>query len=290
MIKFGRNYTLKVEVAGKNHVDITLPFSCEFIVNRETLAASQTATFRVFNLAEKTRNQLYKDRFNTTEFRAVQFYAGYQDNTPRIFNGTILQCYSERQGVNFITTIECYCGAFPMANSFTSTTKAAQETQAEIIAALNKDLVGITDLPIIGLDFKRHGFRGQVFMGNTWQAILKISDGYAIIDNGQLKVLGPLEAIKGNIDVITSASGLLGTPKRTNQMIEVEMIFEPRFTLGQIIVLDSQANEIFNNEYKIVGIVHRGMISPSVAGECQTTASLWLGVAALTIVPGVAAQ
>ncbi len=64
-------------------------------------------------------------------------------------------------------------------------------------------------------------------------------------------------------------------------MIEFDMIFEPRFTVAQIIELQSETNRILNGDYKVMGFVHQGLISPSVDAPRITHVSLWKGTAAL---------
>lgn len=136
MNKFGRIYSLSVEVAGGQKVAIELPYTVEFEVRRENLSSSQDATITVYNLGERLRDLIYKDQYNTTEFRAVQLRAGYEDlGAPLIFNGTIRQAYSYREGVDFKTVIDAYDGAYMMANSYTTQTFGSGVTYAQIMAA-----------------------------------------------------------------------------------------------------------------------------------------------------------
>lgn len=290
MSKFGRIYSLSVELAGGQKAVVELPFSVEFEVRRENMSSSQTATFRLYNLGERLRNLIFKDRFNTTEYRAIQFRAGYENfKVPLIFNGTIFEAYSERTGVDFITTIECYDGGYAMANSYTTQTFGAGATRKQVMEALTGDLRGVSNSPIIG-NFPGSFVRGTVYLGNTWDYLVQLSDGYATIDNGQLKVLKPEEVVQAEIPLITAESGLLGSPRRSNTMIEFEMLFEPRFTLGQIVTLQSQTNSIYNGTYKVMGFTHTGLISPSVSGDARTKVSLWRGTQPFQIITGAVAQ
>jgi hypothetical protein len=127
-----------------------------------------------------------------------------------------------------------------------------------------------------------------VLFGNTWNIIRQESDNLAIIDNGQVKILQPNEAIASDIPVITSASGLLSSPARSGQMIELDMLFEPRLTVGQIVELDSTTNRLYNGTYKVMGFTHSGMISPAVAGPAKSTVQLWLGTEAIQLIEGTA--
>ena len=84
--------------------------------------------------------------------------------------------------------------------------------------------------------------------------------------------------------MINAASGLLGSPQRSTTKLEVEILLETRLTLGQIIQLESEDDTTFNGTYKVMGFIHRGTISPAVAGPCSTTVSLFFGSSELQIV------
>ena len=284
-MKFGRKYSLSVEVAGTQNLTITDPFSITFSIERNSLASSNTANFRIHNLGEQTRNLIYFDRFNITQLRGIQFRAGYEEFTPLVFNGTIREAQSYRTGVDMITEISCYDGGFGMANAFTSAAYAAGKSASEFIKDLSKNLLGGT--PIVG-NFPAINKRGEVIFGSTWQAIQYKSDGLAYIDNGQVRALQENEAFEGVVGEINSDTGLLGSPRRGEAMIEIEMLFEPRLSVGQVLELNSSTNRIFNGRYKVMGFSHRGTISPAVSGETRTTATLWLGTQPLQILKGAA--
>lgn len=286
-MKFGRKYTLSVEVAGGQKTEITLPLTIDFDVRRNSQSSANTANFRIYNLHERTRNLIYFDRYNISEFRAIQLRAGYQTFTPLIFNGTVRQSYSYREGVNMITEIECYDGGFQMVNGFTSQTIGIGTTATEVIRSLASTLPGLTAQPIVGA-FNTINKRGEVLFGNTWELISQKTGGLANIDNGQVKALQNNEVIDGEIVEINSANGLLGSPKRSDALLEFDMLFEPRLTIGQVVDLKSSTNRIFNGRYKVMGVTHRGTISGAVAGDATTTVSLWLGTAVLEVIKGTA--
>lgn len=293
-VKFNRRYTLKVEtqprVAGSNEASdasfatIALPFTLEFSITRNLLSASNTATFRVYNLAERSRNKIYKDQYNLLEYRAVQLWAGYSDQPPMIFNGNVKQAWSYRQSgtTNVITEIEAYDGMYAMSNGQSAQTVGSGQSYSDIIKSLNGDLPYL-DAPAIGT-VDGSSKRGTVLFGNTWKLIQQYSGGHAAIDNNRLLVLKPNECIPGDIDVIDASTGLLGSPARSNAMIEYETIFTPQIKIGQIIKLNSTINKLLNGFYKVVGFRHDGTISDSVCGEARTTVQLWLGTQALTTI------
>ena len=283
-------YSLQVETSDSEHVTIAPPFTIEFEISRKWLMSANTCFLRIYNLAEATRNRLYKDLYQTTVYRALQFRAGYPDYPlPLVFNGNVLHCYSYRQGKDFITEIEGQDGQIAMVNGFTTKTVGAGASAGDVLKALIADLPEIDGSFIIGT-FDQVNARGEALMGNTWQLINEKSGGRAVIDNGQVKILADNEAIAGEIPEISSASGLLGSPIRTDTMIQVFLMFEPRLTLGQKVHLNSTTNTIFNRDYKVMGIQHQGTISPAVDGERKTTAWLYFGSQALKMVAGTPVQ
>lgn len=290
MQKFNRVYSLKMEVdtgisgvsplriefQAQRNVEIALPYTVEFEVNRKDLSSAQTATFRILNLQEKTRIAIQKDLWRYQN-RAIQFRAGYASKPgefiPLIFNGQIKQAYSYRKGVDFITEIEAFDGGLSQTFGFASFAQIAGSSAKDSIIHLSKLLPYQSGTPIVG-DFPTKTTRGEVFAGNIWELILKKSGGVGCIDNGQVKVLNPWEVLEGSITTVTSASGLLGSPKRSEQTLDFEMIFEPRLTLLQQLYLDSSASKQYNHLWKVVGFQHRGTISPNVSGDCLTSVRL----------------
>lgn len=298
-LKFQRACQLSIEVKteahsssfdGSTNNNIVIPpeLSIEFEIQRNSLGSSQTATFKIYGLKGPTQRLIYADQYDAANrFRAIQFRAGYVGFTPLIFNGFMRKAYTKREGVNMITTIEAYDGGLAMAAGFTSSTVVAGVPLAEVLANLATSLPNTGGTPIIG-NFTGTTGRGRVFCGNTWNIIRQESDNLAIIDNGQVKILQQNEAIASDIPVISSASGLLGSPARSGQMIEFDMLFEPRFTVGQIVQLESITNSLYNGTYKVMGFTHSGMISPAVAGEARTKVQLWLGLSSIELISGTA--
>ncbi len=196
-----------------------------------------------------------------------------------LFNGTVKQATSYRRAgsADVITEIEAWDGGSAMANGYSLRSVAGGAIFSDLLKSLAQDLPGLGATPIVG-SFPSRTSRGSVFAGNTWNYILQLSQGLAIIDNNQLKVLNQDEVIQAEVPVITSESGLLGSPVRANAMIKATILFEPRLTVGQIVQLRSSVNPVYSGTYKVMGFTHRGTISPSVDGERITEVTLWDGI------------
>lgn len=299
-MKFGRRYTLSVETtpdasgADRNTV-IDYPggdapgLTVEFEIRREFLSSSQDATFRIYDLSETSQGLIQKEWFEPQILRALQFRAGYEEFNPLIFNGTISSAYSKREGEDNVTTIEGYDGAFSMLNGYTNLSVGAGQSASSVITALATQVPALAGTPLIG-SFPTVSPRGQAFVGNPWNHILRLTNGYACIDNGQLKALNPNEVIDGVIPLIDSADGLLESPQRMNRCIVAKILFEPRITVGQVVQLQSTTEPLFNGTYKVMGFTHRGVISPRIEGKCVTEMNLLDLGSKLIVIPGAPFQ
>ncbi len=284
MDKFGRNYTLKIEALSGEIVIIEPPYSMEFDVVRNILSSTNDANFRVYNLGEYIRRQIYKERISIDVYRSLELLAGYGDSLSTIFKGNVQQCSSVRQGVDFITNIVGHDGGFAyvigqVEASFPKETPF-NEVLEEIIKTLPQINPGVIANGYAGQNLQR----GNVYSGNSVDILAQLTENSFFVDNERAYILGDRECIQGSLEVITSESGLLNTPIREENILTFDMLFEPRLLIGQLVELRSSTLRDFNGAYKVVSLKHRGMISDSVCGTAVTSVGLWYGPSALTVV------
>ena len=258
------------------------PYTIEFDVRREFSASSQTATIRIENLAQKTRDVIYKDPFSVGLYAEVQLQAGYQNQyLPVIFRGTILWAQSHREAQkNMVTEISAQDGGFAMANSYTSATIGPSQSVTDAISVLNADLFGVSPTPIIGsIPQGPLGLRTTLLVGPTFSLIQNILPlGFsATIDTNQLKVLADTDALNfgSSVFLIEAATGLLDPPVREGFGISCKMLFEPRVTIGQHVQLVSEDNPMFNGDYQVKGVSHNAIISPTKNGPATTSLEIY---------------
>jgi hypothetical protein len=270
--KFERNYILDVEgLDGLIHT-IKYPLTIEFSITRKTMATVNTGHFRIYNLNQDTRKQIYKDYFLLTKVLLMTLRAGYGDSLYTIFYGSVLEAksYREEQSVNFITEIEGSDLGPAIFGGFVS------ETSTLSRQALIEHLVDSLPYAKRGAiaNFEGEHPRGRVMVGNPWDILQTETEHNAFIDSGHVHCLRNNDAFEGEIPVINSDTGILGTPKRYNVYVVVEMLFEPALQLGQLVSLESRTQQEFNGRYKIYAISHQGVISGAVNGKCKTIVTL----------------
>lgn len=253
-------------------ITVRLPFTIEFDIVRNTLSSANLAQIRIYNLSEKNRNQLRRNVTNwQLPFQAVLLKAGYGDNLSTIFYGNITQAWSLREGVNFITQIECFDGGFAFVNGVTAMTFPTETTKKNVISSLINTLPHVTR-GAVG-DYPGSLSRANTYNGNTCEILQDLTGNGFFIDSGKGNALNTNEYISdiGGIPIINAKSGLLGTPLLEQTLVRFDMIFEPSLHVGQSVLLDSITGKNFNGQYKVMAVKHRGMISESVCGEAITT-------------------
>lgn len=300
-IKFGRNYNLVAQRNDGTFLNINLPFTIEFALTRSSLGSVNSAQIRIYNLDADEREQLRYDWSNYSQAKFVKLNAGYGDDPfslPLIFYGTVSQAWSYREGVDFITTLECQDGAYCAANSTVP--------PAEGVFPANTPWRTVYTKLMSFLDFVNFGEIGNSFIfdnnkqllltqrsnsytGNV-MSILKMLTGNAFyIDNAKSYILtneefSKIQSSGSNVAIIDKSSGLLNTPLIEEKLITLYMVFEPSLFVGQLIKLRSESttylnnitiNNQVNNSYKISSLKHRATISPVVCGDAITTVQFY---------------
>lgn len=256
-------------------LNIGLPFTIEFDITRNTLSSAQVCQLRLFNLSQKNRNLIRFNASNYGQHVPIIFRAGYGAYPPVVFSGNISQAWSVRQGVDFITQIECYDGGFAFINGTTNTQFPAGTMQKDVITTLMGTLPH-TSPGVVG-DYPGQLSRGNTYSGNTTDILRELTGGGFFIDSGKANALGTDEYIDsvGGVILVDSQSGLLGTPVLEQTIVRFDMLFEPELNVGRRIKLNSQTEANFNGFYKNTSVKHRGMISEAVCGSVITTGEFY---------------
>lgn len=271
--KFQCHYKLILQWPNENgQIDkaiVSDPITINFDIKKELFQSTNTARIVIYNLDAGTRESIYQDRllFETNRQKSVTLLAGYGESLTVCLFGHIQQCYSERVGVDMVTTIDVIDP--DILTQYTSVTFEAGTTFKEAIDYLTSQFPNLKQGEV-------GNFQGEfktptVFDGNSFSAINELTGGHTYIDNGVLNTLNDNECLSNyGAYLIESDTGLLGTPKRYEAVLEIEMLFEPSIRLGQMVEIVSSTQSRFNGQYKVVGLNHNCTISGAVAGTRRT--------------------
>lgn len=274
-MKFGRNYRLTIQTNDISEaIVIEPPFTVEFTIQRSTMGSLNSAQFKIYNLSEKTRSRIFQDRFNPREYKRIIFQAGY-DSLTTIFAGNIFQANHARHGSNIITFIDARDGAFDAQNSMSIRTVQAGSSIKELVQGLVRDMPNISEGNLAGLSGTIQ--RPVVLNGNTLQLINKYANADVYIDLEELNVLQLNQVVQGYVPLINSDTGLLGTPVRNDAYLQIDTIFSPEIIVGQVLEIASDVNTAYDGQYKVIGLMHNGIISEAVGGACKSRFDLLVG-------------
>tara|TARA_R110000751_G_scaffold299695_4_gene411060 strand:- start:7862 stop:8770 length:909 start_codon:yes stop_codon:yes gene_type:complete len=292
-MKFNRQYRLLIQekVGSSNSIEVQAvqnkSLTIQFDVVRDTGSSANNMTLRIYNLNHTNRSLIFQDRvaIQSTDkgkvYKKIVLQAGY-DNLSTIFVGNILEAYSYKQGADIITYIRAQDGGFSIYNTYSSFSLQKGVNNLQLYQRLIKDMTenglaqGVT-APIVGSPK-----RAIVIAGNTWDCLQNSFNKLVFIDLEAINYLEENQGIIAQVPFIDSSAGLLGTPRRSGATIIVEMIFEPRIIVGQLIELSSITDLFFNGQFKVSGVQHVGIISSAVGGELKTVLQLYIGSKALS--------
>lgn len=299
--KFQRTYLLQIEgqygeifTIGSEAGDSPL-LTLEFSIQRDILSSANVGAFRIKNINPSIRSEIGFDFFyqSATKQRKLVLKAGYVGRPlSTIFKGIaqVVSSYRAEGEVDFTTEIEGhdYLSIMPSATSYwTVGSKESPVTQAQIINKLLYDLqlransVNLTlGLGVVKPKEPTSSRYSYTASGFTWEILQNETGRNCYIDSGKVYVLPNNYVFEGEVKVISSLTGLLGTPRKNKAYLVVEMIFEPSLIPGQQVILDTSFDPRFNSAsngtYKVVAVQHSGVISSTVGGKCKTIATLVL--------------
>jgi hypothetical protein len=284
-MKFERTYKLLVQGATGEFHTITYPMTTRFFVQNQTTSVFGSASIQVYNLAKETRADLYQDIYKFWQYRQIILSAGYVgDGNAQavIFQGGVYQCFSYREGPDWVTEIQAIDGGFAVENSLVSVTLANNYTFKSVARHLCEAMSPTVQVGILGdiddpvVENKR---RGIVMCGNPWDFLVRMTtarDLSTFIYQEKAYVLSQQEYIedKGALAEISTDTGMIGSPRMQDAQVTVKMIFEPRLQPQRVIKMRTDERGM-SGPYLVKRVMHRGTISGSVCESLTTDALLF---------------
>lgn len=290
MLKFHRNYqaVFYIEEIDQNNnwqvkhvLTIQNPTTCNFNTEVSISGQGNSASLQFVNLDKDTRALMLLDGWNFGTRRIFfSFYLGYgypgSANFVQalVFKGRVMTCFSTKASgsTDWLTDIQAIPSDLSQLIYMNETFSAGTSLENVLNYMLQRSEIELGYVtPELGTLP-----RNKTMIGQPLDLLQREYGGYEVfIDKGQLNILSENDVIPGDLLVITDASGLLGTPKRSWQLLEIDMLLEPQLRIGQAVSLLSDLMPELNQAYKIMGIKHSGTISERVGGRAVTTLTLF---------------
>lgn len=241
--QFLRKCTLIVSGNDGQGLDLS-EFRIKFSVKRSPTMTPNIADIRVYNLEQDTAIYIRK------EFTRVILQAGYEGNFGVIFQGNIKQVILGRESATD-TFIDIIAGDGDLAYNFSvvNTTLQAGATQSDQIDAASKPMgsKGVTkgyigELPPEQLP------RGKVMWGsskNYLRNIASTTNKEWSIQDEKITFVSNTSYLPGQAVVLTSKTGMIGTPQQTNEGINVKCLLNPLIKVAKRIQIDNASLALF---------------------------------------------
>lgn len=303
-MKLHRKYILTVQINDSGDtITVTDPITIEIDIRRNTFSSAGTGVFRIYNLNPRHRLMLIHELYDYVHYRQIVLQAGYADQKklPVIFQGNVIQAYSWRERTNFVTEIQCYSGIYAIKNSKLQTTlDAGYDTRRAMLAVVQNMSRNNVSLGKIGNFSTDPNPRGITLSGDAWQTLQDMAgqDAQVYIDNEKVYVLQKDEYSPTQKQfLITSTTGLLETPRRNQNHLDIRILFQPQINIGDLVNIESgsldiglstaetrvRANSqaIYNGVRAVIGVNHTGIISGAFSGRMETIVNAWAGIGLL---------
>lgn len=214
------------------------------------------ATISIYNLNPSHRNQIVNKQYSKV---ALSVGYGSPDNCRLLYSGQITKPKVLRQGLDYTTEIECDDGATDYRNAFMNVTLSAGCTHSDV---LDQCLKTMTDVEpgVVGLDGDVTLPRGRVCYGKTHRFLSQICNHHFSeysIQNGRLIILKADYCQPGEAVVLSQETGMINSPRVTNNGLEVTCLLNPSIQVGGIIRIDSIVDD-YDGDYKVTSMESTG--------------------------------
>lgn len=253
MKQFGR--VLELKIGNRKECVIINNLRVTFSIKKTLSSEPNTGEISVYNLNDSNRNLITSKQYNYLELSVC-----YKEDILRlIFCGDILSVENNLSGQDIITTMRCGDGHRIYTEKTIFKTMEKGQKDKDIVEEVLKNLgiqKGDIDLPN-----DRILPRGKVMMCDTREVMHKIAinnNADWSIQDDQLVVIPDNKALANNEGwVISMNTGMIGSPKKTDNGLEVTTLCNPHYKIGALIRVESRLTE-YNGDYKIESIEHNG--------------------------------
>jgi hypothetical protein len=214
----------------------------KFSVKQTDSQSPNTADIRVYNVSEETALSMLINlnppsgiSFSTPGRVVLQ--AGYQSNFGVIFQGNIKQIILGRESATD-TFVDIVAGDGHLAYNYAivNTTLAAGSSPAQQIAAASTPMNPYNvKLGYISPQQQTYLPRSKVMYGNARNYLRSIAQSQNqtwSIQSEQITFIPKTSYLPGTAVVITSKTGLIGTPQQTNEGVNVKCLLNPIIKVG----------------------------------------------------------
>lgn len=251
MKQFGRRW--KLDISNDQETLSIEQLRVAFEIDKTINEKPNPAKIQIWNLNRDHINQLLSQ-----DYKKVALSVGYGE-LRQIYVGDITKTRIQREGLDFVLTLECSDGHQAYTQSRAKTTLKAGATDKQIVEELQKTMpkvqTGAIDIPN-----QRKLPRGRVLNGNSRDILTKIAcnnNADWSIQDGALIFLPKDKVLNDDAVLISQDTGMINAPEQTDEGLELTCLLNPALQIGGLVKVESII-DYFNGEYKIIKLAHSG--------------------------------
>jgi hypothetical protein len=241
--QFGRVFQLVISTGQGAGIDLS-QLHCKFAIKRSGIMTPNVADIRVYNADLAALGYQLKD------FTKIVLQAGYASNYGVIFQGNIKQSFYGRES-STDTFIDFIAGDGDQAYNYSivNTTIAKGSTQADHLnaafASLAKNGVtqGYVNTVPVGASTPALP-RGKVMYGTSRDYVRQIANSSNCvwsIQNQQIVYIPQASYLPGTAIVLSSKTGMIGTPQQTIDGINAKCLLNPGLKCHGRVQIDNKS-------------------------------------------------
>ena len=251
MKQFGRQW--KLDISNDQETLSITQLRVAFEIDKTINEKPNPAKIQVWNLNRDHINQLLSQDYNK-----VALSVGYNE-LRQIYSGDITKVRIQRDGLDFVLTLECSDGHIAYTQSRAKATLKAGATDKQIVEEIQKTMPkiqsGAMDIPN-----QRKLPRGKVLNGNSRDILTKVARNNGAdwsIQDGALIFLPKDKVLNDEAVLISQDTGMINAPEQTDDGLEITCLLNPALQIGGLVKVESII-EYFNGEYKVIKLAHSG--------------------------------
>lgn len=263
---FIRSARVRVGVPGQEGKDFS-GLRVNFSIEKGRLPNPNTSKIQIYNLSKSSRS--FVEQKNQVLILEVGYAPpGAEPVHELIASGDVKKISNEKNGVDWLTTFELGDGEVALQETLinksfeagASLTKMIKETAKSFGKAVN-NISGITEKT----------FKSGVTLSGSAKQIMSelVESGGAewSIQDDEIMVLGKRETTAEEAILISENTGMIESPVKTDDGIEVQSLLLPRIRPGRKIMIESAGtffdaqrgtSRPFTGEYSVRKVTHTG--------------------------------
>ena len=240
----------------------------QFRITRGDIQTPNIGRFRVYNLSQATINQL-----KSKEFTSIIMQGGYSGNYGTLFNGTVKYVYKGNDSAvdSFVDIVGADGDSAYNYAVVNQSLAAGSKPQDHVnLAAQAMNGMGVNYSTNTNPAFTGNPLpRGKVFYALARDVLRKVSrdcNATWSIQDGNLEFVSKSGFRGGNVVVLTSATGLIGFPRQTQNGIVIRCLINPNIKIGSQVQIDNNSIQRFDFSLSVAGTAANALV-PSLDAD-----------------------